>query len=299
MSQLLIGFFLGIIATFFFALNNIVIARGLKTEKLFEGIFVTLIFSSLIIFVFSLLTGEFFQIFTLSPIAWLLFIATGLINFVLARTFNYTGIALIGPSRNSAIVSTQILFAAVFGFVFLAEKLDLYTGIGVILAFIGIFIVSMSQKKQNKEFNFRGILYALFTAFLVGIAIIIIKEADNVSNLPIDGALISYCTAVLVYAPVASIKEIKSTNKFTKNIFFLLATAGILSGLAQIARYTSLKDAPVVLIASIIATAPLATMIVSFFVNKKNEILSKELATGSVITVIGVILIILSLGSIL
>ena len=43
MSQLVFGFLLAVTATFFFALNNIVIARGLKTDKIFESIFITIL----------------------------------------------------------------------------------------------------------------------------------------------------------------------------------------------------------------------------------------------------------------
>lgn len=290
MSEIFFGFLLSIIATIFFGLNNIFISRGLKTDKLTEGIFITLIFSTLIIFIFTLITGEFSQILSLNIEAWFLYIGTGFVNFVLGRTFNYTGITLLGPSRASAIVSTQILFSVFFAFVFLAESIDLVILIGVLFAFIGIVLVSLSQE-ATKAFNFRGLLFAFLTAFFVGLAIVMVRSADLLSDLPIDGALISYFTAVVIYIPGVFIKKTHATTNFLRSSLLILVSAGILSGLAQIARFVALKLSPVVLVASIIATSPLVTMVFSFFINKKYEILNRKLLIGAIITVIGIILV--------
>ena len=295
-SQLYSGLFLSITATTLFALNNIFVGRGLKTEKLTEGIFITLLFSTIIIFVFALITGEFSQILTLNAEAWVLYIGTGIVNFVFGRTFNYTGITLLGPSRASAIVSTQILFAVFFAFIFLAENIDLMILMGSIFAFIGIVIVSLSQE-STKTFNIKGFLYDMLTALFVGKDIILVKGADLLSNLPIDGALISYVTALIIYTPGTIFKHVHSTSKYLKSSIIILAIAGTLSGLAQISRYSALQVSEVVLVASIIAEAPLLTMFFSFFVNKKYEILNVRLVIGSVLTVIGVILVSISVNA--
>ena len=125
MSQLFIGFTLAVVASILFAIVNILVGRSLNQEKLIEGIYITIIFSTIIIFIFSVLTGEFFQILTLSPEVWILFIATGIFNFLIARSFNYTGITYLGPSRNASIVSTRILFASFFAFIFIGENLTI------------------------------------------------------------------------------------------------------------------------------------------------------------------------------
>ena len=297
MTTLFIGFLLAVSAAILFAVNNILIGRGLQTDKIAEGIFITIIFSTTIIFIFAVLTGEFNNILTMNTNALLLFIVTGILNFILARTFNYTGIALLGPSRNSAIVSSQILFAAFFAFAFLNEAIDLYVFIGIILSFAGIIMVSLSQETK-RGFSYLGILFAFLTAFFVSISVILIREANLLTDLPIDGALISYLTALICYFPFATYKHVTTTKSFRNKMPQFLAFAGLASGLAQIARYSSLDYAPVVLVASIIASAPLITMVLSFFVNKKYEVINSKLVIGTVITVIGVILISFSLNAI-
>lgn len=297
MSQLVIGFFLSITATILFAVTNILIGRSLQKDKLIEGIFITIIFSTIIIFIFAFVSGELSQISSLSPIIWLLYIATGLLNFALARTFNYSGIAFLGPSRNSAIVSTRILFASFFAMVFIGEQLNVISFVGVIFAFTGVVLVSLSQE-SNTEFRKIGLIFPLMTAIFVGIAVVLIRSADVQSNLPIDGVLIAYLTASILYLPAVSYKQLTSTTIYSFKMIIILAIAGLMSGIAQMSRYIALQVAPVVLVASIVATAPLGTMILSFFFNKKYEILNWKLALGSIISVFGVILISLSLNAI-
>ena len=104
-------------------------------------------------------------------------------------------------------------------------------------------------------------------------------------------------TASILYTPGAIYRQVKSKSMYSRQALAILAISGIFSGIAQISRYSALEFAPVVLVASIVATAPLGTMVFSFFLNKKYEILNKELAFGSIITVVGVILIAISLNS--
>lgn len=297
MSTLFIGFLLSIIAVILFAIVNILIGRSLRSEKLIEGIYITIIFSTIIIFIVAILTGEIFQIFTLNPVVWILFIFTGIFNFLIARSLNYTGITYLGPSRNAAILSTRVLFASFFAFIFLGEGLTIPVFIGVFLAFIGIVLVSLSQESKN-TFKAIGLIFPFLTAFFVGLAVILIRQADLLSNLPIDGVFIAYLTASLFYTPGAVFKQIRSKTLYSRKSFLVLAIGGILSGLAQISRYSALQFAPVVLVASIVATVPLGTIIFSFLFNKKYEILNKKLILGTIITVFGVILISFSLQAI-
>lgn len=290
MSTLFIGFLLSIFAVILFGVVNILIGRSLSSEKLIEGIYITIIFSTIIIFIVAILTGELFQILTLSPIVWILYIFTGIFNFLIARSFNYTGITYLGPSRNAAILSTRIFFASFFALIFLGEVLTIPVFIGVFLAFIGIVLVSLSQESKN-SFKPIGLIFPFLTAFFVGVAVIFIREADLLSSLPIDGVFIAYLTASIFYTPGAVYKQIRSKTLYSRKSFIILAIGGVLSGLAQISRYSALQFAPVVLVASIVATVPLATIIFSFFFNKKYEILNKKLVFGTVITVFGVILI--------
>ena len=218
MNQIIIVLFLAISATVLFSVNNILIGRGLQKDKIAEGIFITIIFSTLIIFVFSLLSGELIHIFDMDSKVWLLFIVTGILNFIFARTFNYTGIALLGPSRNSAIVSSQILFSAFFAFAFLGENIDLFTFIGIVLSYFGITMFSFSKETKKSGVSYRGLIYAFLTAFFVSISLILIREATLLSNLPIDGALISYLTALICFFPIACFKQITSKSTYSKKM---------------------------------------------------------------------------------
>lgn len=291
MNDILIGLILSVIAMIFFALVNILVSRSLRPDKLLEGIYVTIISSTFIIFIISLISGQLFQIGTLSPEVWILYILTGIFNFLLARSFNYTGITHLGPSRNAAIVATRILFATFFSVLLLSEAVNVFVFIGVFLAFIGVVLVSLSQNHSQKPFSFIGLGFALLTAFFVGLSVVLIRKADLLSDLPIDGVLIAYITASILYTPIAFHRQFTSKTLYSRKMFAILAISGIFSGVAQIARYSALNYSPVVVVASIVASTPLGTIIFSFFLNKKYETINRKLVIGTIITVIGVIIV--------
>ena len=180
---------------------------------------------------------------------------------------------------------------------FIGENLSINSIVGVLLAFIGVALVSVSQE-SGIEFKKIGLIFPLLTAMFVGMAVVLIRSADLQSNLPIGGALIAYCTASVLYLPAVSYKQLKPTSNYSFKMIGMLVIAGIISGVAQISRYSALSVAPVVLVASIVATTPLLTIILSFLFNKKYEILNLKLLSGSIVTFVGVLLIAISLNAI-
>ena len=128
----------------------------------------------------------------------------------------------------------------------------------------------------------------------IGIAFVMIRSANLESNKPIDGALISYITATVCYVPFILKKDLRSNFNYSLDKVGILVFAGLLSGTAQTSRFMALGVSPVAIVASIIAINPLVTIILSFFINKKEEILNRELIIGAIVAVIGVILVTLA-----
>ena len=295
MDSLTLGISFSIIATVFLGANFIAVGRGLKPNLRLEGIFITLIFSTITIFFASILSGEFMYLSSIDSNSFILYIVAGFFNFVLGRTFNYSGITLIGPSRTSAIISSQVLFSVFFAFFFLPETLSLLLFLGAFLAFIGIAIVSLSQESNNK-FALRGVTYAIIAAASIGIAFVMIRSANLVANKPVDGALIAYSTATLCYLPFVIKKMLKTKVNYPIKEMSILIFAGLLSGTAQTSRFIALSVSPVALVSCIIAINPLVTICLSLFTKENMEILNNKLYLGSLIAVIGVIIVVLALN---
>ncbi len=295
MNDLVLGLVLSVASAFLFSVSNMFVARGMSLQHVSGGVLATILFSSLMIFAVSIVTGEFLHIWSMGFYPALLFMFAGGLNFILGRGLNYTGMVLLGPSRGSTITSSQSLFAVFFGFLLIAEPLTLVGALGVMLSFFGTIMVTTGND-HGKRINSRGLLFSLSAAIFVGLSVVVIRAADILTPLPVDGALISYLTAGVFYFAlnIARTRDIRRVVAGKR--LGMLAAAGSASGLAQSARFVALLVAPIVLVAPIITANPLFTMLLSFFTMRGVESLSGRLLVGAVLIVSGVVVISYSLG---
>lgn len=294
MMNILVGLVLSVISGFMFAVSNMFVARGMTTHNISQSVFTTVLFSTLMIFISSVVTGEFFRIGALTAYSALLFSAAGALNFILGRMLNYTGMVILGPSRGSAITSSQSLFAVIFGVILIAEPLTLVAAGGVLLAFVGTVLVTIVNDKRDK-LDSRGLIYALTAAIFVGLSVVVIRAANLITPLPVDGALISYLTATCFYFTV-NIVRTRRLRSVVGGKIPLLAAAGTASGVAQSARFVALLVSPVVLVAPVVTANPLFTMLLSFITMRGRERLTLRLIVGAVMIISGVAVISYALG---
>lgn len=295
MNDLVYGLVLSIVSAFLFSISNMFVSRGMSLQHVSGGVLATILFSSLMIFIVSLATGEFFHIGSIGLYPTLLYMFAGALNFILGRGLNYTGMVLLGPSRGSTITSSQSLFAVFFGVLLIAEPLTLIGAAGVVLSFFGTIMVTTGNA-HGKKLNSRGLLFSLSAAIFVGLSVVVIRAANLLSPLPVDGALVSYLTAALFYFILNLVRTRDIRKVIAGKRVSMLAAAGSASGLAQSARFISLLVAPVVLVAPIITANPLFTMLLSFITMRGVESLNGRLILGAVFIIIGVAVISYSLG---
>ena len=95
-----------------------------------------------LIVAFALHTDE---IFALSAIAFLWFLAVGALSFPLGRLLNYTGVSIAGVSRATPIVSASPLFAIGLAVTIGGESINAPILLGT-LAIIGGLGLILSQR---------------------------------------------------------------------------------------------------------------------------------------------------------
>ena len=126
----------GLSAVFIKAAMSSVSVKTATVISLLSSMAVTMIFA------FALHSEE---ILSLSPIAFLWFILAGLITFLGGRLLNFQAINLVGASKDSEVVSSTPLFAAILAVIFLNETVNLMLGIGTMMIVTGIALVVMQE----------------------------------------------------------------------------------------------------------------------------------------------------------
>lgn len=288
-SEFALGFFISFSSAVAFSISNILVKKGAGGENVFSSIFITMLSSELLVFIVSLVTGEFFDIGEMSLKAILIYALTGLVGFTFGRTLNYYSIVKVGPSTTSAVISARTLFALIFS-IFLTS--DILTGLDVlgdVVVTVGIVIVSI-DRRLKKSFPGSYMIFPLIASIVLGLGDVLIRVSGLLSDFPIDGSLIAYSVGILSYLPIKGrgISGIFRAIPLRKLQYLLLA--GISSGFAQVFRYTGLALVPIFIAVPLISLAPIVTVLLSF-VLLKDEKINVKFVAGVVVSVIGVFLL--------
>ena len=88
---------------------------------------------------------NFHDLASLSLKAILWFFMVGIINYVMARQFNYISIKHIGVTKATPLFASSPVFATVLAVVFLGESINALIIIGTLSILSGIYLVVTSQ----------------------------------------------------------------------------------------------------------------------------------------------------------
>ncbi len=99
------------------------------------------------------------------------------------------------------IISTETIFLAIFGYIFLKEKINLVTLISIIMGMIGVLIIIGSSLTIQSRSEFLGSIVAFIMPIAFTVLIVIVRKYPKVDMLPsqfiagISAALIGYFIA--------------------------------------------------------------------------------------------------------
>lgn len=285
-ADLVLGISLSFASALSFSISNIFVKKGATSNFVLSSIFITMLASETTVLASSLITGELFSIGSFSPLAVVVYAATGVAGFTIGRTLNYSSIMKVGPSTSATIVSSRTIFALIFSIFFISESVTLIDVIGDLIVTAGILVVSLDRRSQ-KSFSPIYLLFPLGAAIMVGASDVMIRYGGILSSLPIDGTLIAYTTGLASYIPMQGRKIITGLRSIPSGSVKLLLTAGTASGMAQVFRYTGLSFAPIFIAVPVIALTPVITTALSY-VFLKNEGIGVKFAIGVFLSVLGI-----------
>ena len=103
------------------------------------------------------------------------------------------GLTLVEPTLASVIISTIPVFAPVFAFIFLREKISILNFIGILISILGVYLV-VHRPEGNSTTQFRGIaliLLAVFSAICYAIILRKIPAKYSATNIVLYQSLLS------------------------------------------------------------------------------------------------------------
>lgn len=227
--------------------------------------------------------------------------AAGIIHFVIGRSCNYTSLRLIGANRTTPLMATNVLFAAAFALVFLNEPITPVHALGISSVFLGLVLIGASSGgtaaggKAEKKTLFTGMAAGLGSGLCYGISPLFVSIGVREIGSPFAGGLVSYLAAgVTVMLLLVRFEQRRCLACLPRTAVGPMIIGGVAVGAAQIFRYVALGFTPVNVVTPLTATNNLFVPFLSFVVNRKIEIFSPKVLAGTVATVAGVFIVLLT-----
>ena len=234
----------------------------------------------------------------LPPIAFLWLLCLGAMNFLGGRTQNWRAISRVGASRSSAILGTASVFAAIFAIGITGERPHFLVALGTAGVVVGLVVTTGESMRRGWSGDRRaliGYLLAVVAAASYGGTNVIAKELTEAYGSPLMVSGFSLVFGFLLLLPLAgrdALVDVRAARSDPGLVFFA-GMSGLAAGGAVISLYYALQRADVVVVSPLVATSPLITLLLAHLFISRLERITREVAVGTTLTVLGVIVVVL------
>lgn len=228
------------------------------------------------------------------PIVWAavpIFAAIGLLYPAAVTLLTFAANRALGPVITSALGNLAPVFAVGFAVFLLGEPLRQAQIGGVLVTVTGVVILSVTRGREGiAHWRSWALLLPLAAAAVRGFIQPSVKVGLAIWPSPFAAVLTSYIVSslIIVGANRLQSRRFLAIAPLRGHLWFVLI--GLANGLAVLLLYAALANGPVALVAPLVATYPLVTIIGSKFLDGKIEG-GPRLAIGVALTVLGVVLL--------
>jgi len=289
-----IGPLLALLAALSFAANLVSVRRGIILGGKSSTATAVSVFTGALLYLLILpITGDYKILGSVSWQAIALLAIAGIINFCLSRLLFFNCVQLIGANRSTTLTQTNIIFAAVFGVVFFAEKITLTLVLGSLGIMLGATLVNLVKEEGAYKFQSSGALLAVIASFCGATSSLLVKSAMKDVSSPYLATSISYAAAAIVWVIILAVNQPQRVGILTLNrpalVMFILT--GVFAMTGHLFRYSALAQSPVSVIQPLMGTGVLFTFFLSFLLNRKIDVFNWRVFTGVMMVIISIFLI--------
>jgi uncharacterized membrane protein len=270
--------------------QNVVARKGLLGIHMVPGSFISVSITVPIVIIAGLLSGTSFVGYSLSPFSIFLLVMIGLLGQLMGRIMLYGGIKILGAARATPIASSRMLFASLFGILFLSEQITLGALFGTLLIFAGIAFITATEatRVEVTDNRWKGFLFAVLAGLFWGMTSVLTRVVVLEIGSAIYANLLANIFGIVIFGFIMSFRGYyKVVQKMTRGSLFYLLVAGCFMAVASLANFTALGLGNVVFVAPISGSAPLFTVFFSFIFIQRLEKVNLGTILGALCVVIG------------
>ncbi len=273
------GIFFGIAAMVSWGISDFFVAKSARGCDPLKAFFWSqLVALGLMFIVFY----EFFELPDFSSEVIILLLASGFFTVVANLSF-YKSLRQGQVSIVMPVASCWALVTVIFSLIFLGESLTVFNAVGVILAILGVVLVSFKWKDITLDVkkHTAGVKYAAIAALAYGADFTVIDLAANKIGWFFLVFFVGLITAgyLLLYAGIG-----KKDISFPKNALRFIFSVGILDTIAYLLYASSVTREYGVIVAPIAAASPAVSILLARIFFKERLEINQEIGMILVLT---------------
>jgi drug/metabolite transporter (DMT)-like permease len=228
----------------------------------------------------------------LSPQAFALFVAGGVVGTFMGLNLIYVGVQRIGASRAASLLLTNTVFAAALGLLILRELPRPWQLAGAAVLTGGLWAVIPGREgrreraAESSPLERAGVVVIIASAFAFAAADTLRRIALTDAPYPLLGATVGTLTALVPQAAVLRKRRLGAATIRASRRGDVWASA-VLNSLGILAVFVALRHSPVTNIAALYNLQALFVILLSRWALRGDEHLSGRVIAGSVICAIG------------
>jgi uncharacterized membrane protein len=165
----------------------------------------------------------------------------------------------------------------------------IYFGIGLVV--MGIVLISYIETGGVKGWKLIDLIYPLGSAIAISSASTLKKIGLTILDAPLLGSLISTITGLSLYISYLTLSKRLGKVRLTRRSFTFFSLSGISYAIATTIFTFALRIGEVAIITPLVSTSTLFTTFLSYMFLRDVEILNRRIILGSILVVLGVIII--------
>ena len=221
----------------------------------------------------------------------MIFAAIGLFYPAIVNLLTFEGNQRVGPSITGAVGNMTPLFAVLAAIAFLGEAPGLVQVIAIVVILIGVSLITISRGRGAAAgWALVALMFPLVAAVIRGLAQPFVKVGLEFWASPFAAITVSYIVSALLLFTVCSVSTAKPLKGLERRGIAWFVLVGLCHSAANLLFYRALVDASVTVVAPLVASYPIATLILSRLLIRGTQI-PWSVVLGVVVTVGGVVLL--------
>lgn len=301
MFGVLVGIILALGAAFSNAISKVMVRKGTDTGRSDDVLLiVTLINLAVIVPIAALIH---YPEYGLTPQSLLAFVIAGILTSLLGRVLNFKSIERIGASRTVPIVAAHAVVAVISAAIILGDRPGLIHIIGILFVIAGVVTISWDTSRHSARSVSRrelliGLAFPIGAALFYGLEPTVAKLGFQEGTPFFVGLSVRVIVALIAFTAFLSVTQrLPTTSKLLaeKDNVKWYFVAGLGNTLFLLGYYAALTVAPVSVVAPLLPTDILFTLVLSaIWLPERLEkvtiktILAGLLVMGGVVMITGV-----------